>query len=280
MPKKKVLMIPLMHKKKGYLKEQYKLFHLCDQSDKKYSFHYHDFYKIIFFVKGNVLYNIEGKKYELSTYDIVLVLKNQLHRPEISNESEYERYVLYLSEEMINEDERLSYCFKEAGDKHINVLHLNASDNSKILELFQGAELKIKSDSYANDIYAKLLIYELLLKLSESVYHNGLGFNGTIHYNDKIIEACEYINSNLNEELSVEALAERFYISKYYFMRQFKNQTGLSVHQYIVEKRLQYTKKLVENGEKVTMACIEAGFNDYSTYLRASKKNKLKKEQE
>lgn len=269
-----------MYKKQGYLKEKFKLFHLSDQSEKTYSFHYHDFYKVVFFIHGNVTYNIEGKNYELSPYDIVLVGKNQLHRPVISGESEYERYVLYLSEDILNEDERLFYLFKEAYKKKSNVLHINAGENAKIIELLQNADNKLKTEGYANDLYARLYVYEIMLRLGEYVLLNGFDYTGNVQFNAKISEACEYINANLSNDLSVDRLAEQFFTSKYYFMRQFKNQTGIPVHQYIIEKRIQYTNQLVAKGIKVTAACIEAGFNDYSTYLRASKKNKLKKEHE
>lgn len=269
-----------MYKKQGYLKEKFKLFHLCDQSEKNYSFHYHDFYKIVFFIKGNVTYNIEGKNYELSPYDIVFVGKNQLHRPVISGLCEYERYVIYLSDDLLKEDERLFLGFKEAFNKHENVLRLNASDNGKVIELLQGAYNRLKSDGFANDIYARLMVYEIILRLSETIAIKGFDYDGKVQYNAKISEACEYINNNLASDLSVDMLSEKFYTSKYYFMRQFKMQTGIPVHQYIIEKRIQYTNQLVNDGMKVTVACIEAGFNDYSTYLRASKRNKLRKEHE
>ena len=59
--------------KTGYLTEDYRFFYIKDRSDRKYSFHYHDFYKIIVFVKGMVNYNVEGKNYELKPYDLVQV---------------------------------------------------------------------------------------------------------------------------------------------------------------------------------------------------------------
>ena len=73
-------------------------------------------------------------------------------------------------------------------------------------------------------------------------------------------------------------LASKFYESKYNFMRRFKEYTGYSIHNYILEKRLLLTEKLVGEGMKVTLACIEAGFSNYSTYLRAKKRAEALKE--
>ena len=93
------------YEKKGYLSADYKLFHIADRQDREFSFHYHDFYKIIFFLKGKVTYCIEGKSYELSPYDIVLVAKDEIHRPVVDPDTEYERIVLYLSQSFLNMSE-------------------------------------------------------------------------------------------------------------------------------------------------------------------------------
>ena len=87
-----------MYKKQGYLTREFKIFHIKDKTDKTFDFHYHDFYKIIVFIKGDVVYSIEGKNYELRPMDIVLVGKNEIHKPIINPEVEYERIVLYLSQ--------------------------------------------------------------------------------------------------------------------------------------------------------------------------------------
>ena len=44
--------------KTGYLKEDFRLFHINDQTKKDFSYHYHDFHKIIVFISGKVTYHI------------------------------------------------------------------------------------------------------------------------------------------------------------------------------------------------------------------------------
>ena len=59
--------------KTGYLKEDFRLFHINDRTDREFEWHYHDFHKIIVFVSGKVTYHIEGKAYHLKPQDILLV---------------------------------------------------------------------------------------------------------------------------------------------------------------------------------------------------------------
>lgn len=269
-----------MYEKQGYLKETFKLFYLNDKTNRQYEYHYHDFYKIIFFLKGNVIYNIEGKNYELQPYDIVFVGRNEIHRPVVSADTEYERYVLYLSSVMFESEPRYRTCFDKTAESHTNVIRLFPNDNSEVLELLFDAYSRNRNSEDFDDLYALLDVQKILLILNESILKNGIEFQGKVQFNSKIVEACEYINTHLNEDLSTERLSEIFYISKYYFMHQFKEQTGISVHQYVLEKRIQYTNSLVEKGEKVTQACLMAGFNDYSTFLKARKKKLLVKEKD
>lgn len=52
----------------------------------------------------------------------------------------------------------------------------------------------------------------------------------------KLFKTLNYINDNLNKDLSIDTIASKFFMSKYYLMRKFKAQTGSSLHSYIVQK--------------------------------------------
>ena len=88
-------------------------------------------------------------------------------------------------------------------------------------------------------------------------------------YDPKIAQTLSYINENLSQPLTVEALAERVYLSKYHFMRLFKAQTGSTVHAYVRQRRLLYAAQLIRQGENVNKAAADSGFEEYSTFFRA-----------
>ena len=261
-----------MYKKQGYLTKEFKIFHIKDKTDKTFDFHYHDFYKIIVFIKGDVVYSIEGKNYELRPMDIVLVGRNEIHKPIINPEVEYERIVLYLSQSFLIKESVLMEAFNEAKSSHTNVMRVSDLDFSRVKDSLEASLRHISSQEFAGDLKGKCELLKALLIINESVHNNGLLFEGRVSYDKRILEVCEYINSHIKDDLSVEALCNKFYISKYYFMHKFKEYTGVTVHSYILEKRILYVGKLVDGGSKVTAACAEAGFKDYSTYLRARKR--------
>ena len=87
----------LGYEKRGYLYDDFRMFHIVDEEEREYPYHYHDFYKLLIFLKGSVTYSIEGKSYRLKPHDMVLVNKGAIHRPWVEAKEPYERIVFYIS---------------------------------------------------------------------------------------------------------------------------------------------------------------------------------------
>ena len=88
-------------------------------------------------------------------------------------------------------------------------------------------------------------------------------------YNRKVIDLLSYLQEHLFEDISIDTLANTFYISKYHMMRLFKNETGYTIHRYITEKRIAAAKEKLLQGVPALKVSEECGFFDYSTFLRA-----------
>jgi AraC-like DNA-binding protein len=67
----------------------------------------------------------------------------------------------------------------------------------------------------------------------------------------------------------MDALADTFYVSKYHMMRQFRQETGLTVYEYLTQRRLLHARDLIEKGSRATEACYRSGFRSYSSFTRA-----------
>ena len=80
-----------------------------------------------------------------------------------------------------------------------------------------------------------------------------------------------YINENLEEDLSLERLSEKFFVSKYHLAREFKKYTGYTVHSFILKKRLLTARVLLREQNSILDVSLQCGFRDYSTFVRAFK---------
>ena len=262
--------------KTGYLNNDFKMFHIVDSKKREFDFHYHDFNKIIIFISGNINYFIEGKNYSLQPYDVVLVNAGEIHRPSILDATEYERIIIYVSTQFLNsykqEDYDLNYCFERAKKEHSNVLRIHSIDKSKLYQVCQELEHSFHDNEYANELYQKILFLEFMIQLNRTAILNHINYLDSVNGSTKLIPIIEYINEHLTEELTIDILASKFYLNRYYLMHFFKEETGYTIGNYISEKRLLLAKNLVQNGSSITEACFHSGFKNYSTFLRAFKK--------
>lgn len=266
-----------IHYKRGYLDTDFQFFHLKDSKGMQFEFHYHDFNKIIIFISGKVTYLIEGKTYKLKPWDILLVNNNEIHKPIIDPNEIYERIVIWVNSAFLlqhNDSQcNLLTCFESAAEKKLNLLRLSPDSLSGLKAIL----LQLEDSCNSQEFGSKVLKNSLFLQYIVHVNRLCLGIkmdtdDPDIEYDETIGRILQYINTNLSEDLSMDKLASMFYLSKYYLMRKFKQQTGYTVHNYILKKRLIAANTLIKKGKSITATCIECGFGDYSNFVRSFKK--------
>lgn len=86
---------------------------------------------------------------------------------------------------------------------------------------------------------------------------------------DNIIQ---YIEDHLEEDLSLDELSKVFFVSKYHISHIFKDNFGISIHQYITKKRLSMCKDAILSNDNITKIYLMFGFKDYTSFFRAFKK--------
>lgn len=257
--------------KTGYLNEQFRLFHLKDQTRKEFSYHYHDFHKVVIFISGKAAYHIEGKAYQLKPWDILLVNRHAIHRSEIDPSVPYERFILWIQNDIPWQE--LLKCFQKANDRSYNLVRLNSALQEKMKDILFELENSAKSDEYGKEILTQSLFLQFMVYLNRIFLEKQYIFDKKSYtFDSQIASILQYINHNLKEDLSVETLSARYYVSKYHLMRKFKQETGYTLHNYIVNKRLLMARTLISNGMPVTKAAQESGFAEYSTFSRAYRK--------
>lgn len=262
--------------KLGYLNDDFKIFHIVDTTKKDFEFHYHDFNKILILLKGNINYTIEGKTYTLKPYDIVLVNEGEIHKASFINDSEYERIIIYVLPQFINtyrdNDYDLNYCFNRAKKEHSNVLRIPSMEKSKLYQVCLELVHSFHDNDFARELYQKILFLEFMIQLNRTALSNHVNFMDSETSNTKLLQILDYINTHLTEDITIDSLAQTFYLNRFYLMHFFKAETGYTIGNYITEKRLMLAKSFVSNGSSITEACYNSGFKNYSTFSRAFKK--------
>lgn len=257
--------------KTGYLKEDFRLFHINDRTDREFEWHYHDFHKIIVFVSGKVTYHIEGKAYQLKPQDILLVSQGAIHKPEIDPSIPYERYIFWIRDDLSSPE--LNTCFQKANDRSFNLIRLDSVLQEKLKDLLPEIEHSLRDTQFGDSILSKALFAQFMIYINRIFLKSSTAPDQKSYSSDSQVEQLlKYINRNLSENLSIDHLAERFFFSKYHMMRKFKKETGYTIHNYIISKRLLHARSLIAQGTPVMKAAMQSGFQNYTAFVRAYKK--------
>ena len=261
--------------KRGYLNEGFRLFHLKDTRAQKLDYHYHEFDKLILLLGGKVTYVVEGVTYFLQPWDVLLVQHSLIHKPIIDPAEPYERVVLWLDRTWLSQrsdpGERLDTCFDTARERGFHLLRADGARRLRYMQTIQGLEEALHSKEFGAARLADTLCQQLLIDVNRDILSGCTAAEATDSYrvDPKMEEILQYIVHHLDEDLSVDSLSKRFYLSRYYLMHRFKAVTGYTVHQYISQKRLLLAGELIRRGVPVMKAAEQAGFSEYSTFLRA-----------
>ncbi|WP_077611577.1 helix-turn-helix domain-containing protein [Clostridium sp. Marseille-P2415] len=264
------------YEKRGYLNSDFRLFHLVDTKRQDFEYHYHEFDKIIIFIRGAVTYRIEGCNYKLEPYDIILVSHNDIHKPDVDPSVPYERIIVYLSPGFLHayrsDSYDLSACFQKSKELHSHVLRIHSMEKSSLYRTLSDLEYACTHDGYAKDLYCQVVFLEFMIQLNRASVTNRVKYLPPATGDRRILSIMDYINSHLTEDMTVDTIAEACYISRYHLMHLFKEETGYTLFDYITEKRLALARDLLKTGISVTEVCFGCGFKNYSTFSRAYKK--------
>lgn len=229
--------------------------------------HSHDNYEIYLFQEGKSDYLVEGNKYHLRKGDIMLMCRGELHINSIRSAITYRRsYINFDITEFLTELGMLSFLdmFDKRPLGEYNHYPAREFPDNHWQEYFQTiCNTTVKEEKLC---YLLPLLNELAKCFPE--LHTMTIFQAQ----NPVVGICKYINSDLTRDLSLDHLSEKFYLSKTHLNRLFKANVGTTVGQYIHLKRLFLAKELLAQGTPPKEVAFKCGFQDYTTFYRAFKK--------
>ena len=259
--------------RKGYLDEDYHYFHLKDSSGQEHSFHFHEFNKVVLLLSGRVDYIVENTTYPLQPWSVLLVPHHAIHKAVIDVSEPYERIILYLDSDFLDRvlpNAGLMACFEAADRSGQYILLPDARQREELTALLRSFEVAMDDTLRGAEAMRDTLIMQFFILLNRiRPAGEPAAETRSPRMDPKIRDTLAHISGNLSGDLSVDTLAARVFLSRYYFMRLFKAQTGDTVHAYIRQKRLLHAARLIREGMPAVQAASACGFHDYSVFNRA-----------
>jgi AraC-like DNA-binding protein len=254
----------------------FEIFHYRDQSLQDVALHHHDFYEIYFFLSGNVSYNIESRNYRLTPGDLLIISPNELHQPVFGAEKQnYERIVLWVHPSFLQQfnlpGQDVGRCFDTSREDHTNLLRPDGATRELLGYLFGVLRKEMDSEEFGSDLYGMSCLTQVLVLINRLAARTVRDTEPRTQTDSVVYRVLGYINEHYHEDLSLDMLANKFFISKYHLSREFNRLVGTSVYRYIIQKRLVMAKQMMGNGIPSATVYQHCGFGDYSNFYRAFK---------
>jgi AraC-like DNA-binding protein len=165
---------------------------------------------------------------------------------------------------------------RENGEWCMTNYNLHFTNEEAINQILQRLIFIFTENHPSKDLFADLLMQELLVRILQNEAKSTHQQNAKINSNkNRMAYVLRYIQDNLNEQISVEQLSKKAYMSVSSFYREFKNEIGSSPNDYIIDERIKLAEKLLRQPNiSVKEACLQSGFNSFSYFSRIFKKRK------
>ena len=235
-----------------------------------YYLHTHNEYEIYMFIEGNSNFIVENKIYELEPGDIIITRKNEMHRVHHKEECEYKSLVIMVAPAYFKKYgcEEYEKAFTNSFLDKENKISVDMAEKTGILDAV--SRLRKYSEACTKPDAPVIIstITEILYLINEISNFKPSAIVPTL-----IKKIMNYISLNIENDISLDDLADEFFVSKYHLCFKFKKFTGLTIGEYITQKRLALADNYIKNGETLSSAASKAGFSSYSAFYKAYKKN-------
>jgi len=259
----------------------FEIFYYSDKGFQTLSPHTHDYYEFYLFAEGDItmeVFNEDGSAIlcKMSPGDLMVVPPGVPHHAIIDDpDAIYKRFVFWISRDccqsLMNESADYTYLIQKASAFRQNIYHFAPADFHQVESKFLRLLEEISYERYGTMAARHLCLCDLLLTVNRIIYDNEHEKKG----GDELAlfqSILSYIGANLEEPMSLDEIAEQFYVSKYYVSHLFKETLGISLHQYVIKKRLAECRSAIISGENISKTYERFGFGDYSNFFKAFKK--------
>lgn len=211
-------------------------------------YHYHDCYELYYLFSGERYYFIKDQTYHIAGGTFVLVNSYDIHSTMPVAEQGYERVLIMFKKDFLDDfldlvdDVDLFACY----NNNIRTIKLSFQEQHYAETLLKRMMKEYHAKEAGYHSYLQTSMIQLLTLLSrhkEPMTNQRHDYNNANH--KTISEITGYINNHYQEDMTLTAICEQFFISPYYFSRTFKKTTGFTFIEYLNGVRIKEAQKLL-----------------------------------
>ena len=224
--------------------------------------HYHEYYEIYYLEAGERFHMVEDKLYKMEAGEFIIFPPYVMHHSYGAENMPFKRVLLYFSQEEILWPSILSELREEGGIYKVGIRERQEIHRAMELILKEQKNPGAYHEEYARGVLNMLLLLIAREERPEKAPER----------KSRIGEVIRYIHSHYQEEISLEMLAQMFYVSPYYLCREFKKSTNSTIVRYInVTRIMNAQRKFMETSKNITDISKETGFSNLTHFNRVFK---------
>lgn len=240
----------------------------CQKHD-SYSLHCHNFYEVYFFLEGDVDYLVEGQKYKPTPNSLLLLAPHVFHGVRINTDSPYRRCSMHFHPDILSPGRRafLLSAFPSPGKNPGQKIYYEHTERFGLPVYFEALKSCAERTETTKEQQLPICVEALLSQIISMYEAESPAVQAPA--TDTIFRIIWYLNQHLGDEITLDEISERFFISKHHLNKVFKKATGTTVFDYLLHKRVIAAQQLLINGSSAQDAALASGFKDYSSFYRS-----------
>ncbi len=230
-------------------------------------FHSHDYYEVVFYLSGRVEYVCENDVFRPCCGMVVATLPDAMHTARLVEDSRYERFVLYFKRDFFSfcGQERALPAFFEANGSH-GVFQPDDAMCSRMHQLLREAAAAAELATPEGRVLAYSYIVQFFALMS-GISVDAAGENDKLPEN--VARIKKYIDTYYSSIEGVSEIASYFFYSREHASRLFRQYFNITLSEYLMQRRVAESARLLSEGQSVTQACYAVGFRSVSSFINA-----------
>lgn len=240
--------------------------------------HFHNEYEIFYLIDGERQFFFDNRAYKVQAGSLILVDENAIHMTKASSDEDmgHDRIILYINKQKMQELDHLFPTinlvkfFKE----QYGVFHLTPEQQAQFLNLYHTLKREFDNkDRHSTAMISMTVMMYFIEFIRKNAAHKLIDVPSNASSKHKTIYAIsEYISQHYTEPLTLESLANDFFLSKFYLCRSFKEVTGYGINEYLHIHRIKRAKQLLEETSlSVSQIALQLGYDSLTHFERIFK---------
>lgn len=262
-----------------------KIFYICKKkftiSSKPLSPHKHDFIEIRYIFSGSCEYILDGKSYIVKSGDILMCNPGVEHSNIFisSKEPTVEFHIAFTNIHIKNLPKNTLYSSNSSP-----LMYISSNHRQEFVKCCYEILAEQETKKLCNDLMIKSLFMKLLVLLFREIFldekisnKNQLVLGYTFESSNKtyvVNTIISYLNENYTRKISLNKISQNMYLSPVYISKLFKEETGESPINYLIQIRLEKAKDILihKTTSNIKDIAKSVGYDDAYYFSKLFKK--------